>query len=854
MFYNRSLIYVVILAVVFVLIPKGLLAQPTQKNPLVEDQLYQIFTDYYFFRREAGFAREMSKHETFLRWLYDGIISEVKKRKKEDLYGSLRAITPPELVGFDESNYALPENFDDSAANIYYLAWERFRRDEFNHKYIQARLIKSRLINSGTSSQRQRMFQFDLRQALNSYLYERYAEAVLRFNELIEEYGYKNVTDIIFYRAESYFTLQLLDRASQDYKYLIGSGENRQHHRKALQRLLAISGDNGDVEQALRYWEQYLELYGQTHDQEYWETSELAARYHMIAGNFIGARDIFDQIPPSSDVFIRARLFAAQCALSLIDLDDAEQRYMKLVGESLNSVRIDDETREQARLKNSYVSYLRGDYDLAFVNSTEVTGPAHVKENAEICSIWSIFKLEHYKHAIKIGQDFLKDYPNSRYLYEIKALIAFCYEKIDDDSTSLNEYRRILEVVDDVQEYRNINLEKSKIKDTVSELLLLEKELFVKGYRDLFPKYLNLRRNLAQLTEQIKLYEGYKSNPDIKEMVKERALLAKMLEDQADLEREIFESDEIKYKTKFNNIIADIGDLNKKIGAGIRYKLSKKNLIQQEQRQSFTKVIKDSLKLHYEKEQLSIDNTLNEIREVEDHAREIGDPELMIDLKGVEQELTYLKGQLLNIQKDICVKDSVEVSSHLEYWSEFANIRNIYSGIDFDSYGNQHVRLESLDNYIQRLNQILAVRSRVPEEFEDLPTELIPNIQPDVKTYTAPPTPMWISHTFDISNLKVIDEEPIEKPIEKPSEESIEDVILDKPMDMEEKKEGESDVQDIRNETENTEEAPVPVTKPELEDDNQKSESTEEKTPAESEPPSSTEPENRQGQEEPSQP
>ncbi len=713
------------------------------REPPKED-LYQVYAELFFMKRELNQAMEMSVREGFLNWLYYGIVLEVRKRKSSDPDLTLDALNPIELEGYSEETYQLPENIDDLPLQESYLAHEKFERDEYNHKYLKARLIKEKLITTASPKQRLRMFNKDLSSTITTYTEGHYTEAVLKFDELIKEYGFDDLDDIFFYRGESYFALNLSNIAIRDFERVISSPNvDPKYHKTALNRLISLYGNLGNLEKLKEHWENFQESYSATQDNEYWQVVELVARYLMIVGDLTGSKALFDQIPQSNGLFPSSQLLAAQSSLMQLDLDDAERRFNLLISYNNGNVPVSPEITNEAILKLGYVNFLRGDYNDAYSYFSEVNGDESLREIALISSAWSLYRINAYDKVINTCTDFVSQFPNSEYQYEAIALMGHCQEVIGQDTIAVNLFEEIMSAVDDRQDYRDFVYEKRQIANLSSDLNLIESEVFGKNRRESFDKYLSVRKKLTTLKQKIRLAEGYKSNPDLEDMVVEQALLANVINGQNELEETLLTiQDRIKI-SDYEEILTNLSDLSHQVSGGIEYQLSQLNLTQREEKQRHEAMLSDSLVQSTNREIQSIDKSLEKVNDIKNSIADANSPELMIELTAINVDLQNMRKKLLHAQTNLSGYGEVEMTSSLDEWSDFAYLRFTYGGLNFDNFSAQQNRLVELDKYIQQLSQILADRNRVDEDSTKLSPNLLLASGPGEEPYRAPPIPLW---------------------------------------------------------------------------------------------------------------
>lgn len=753
MFSRRSFHSIIFLVVILVFCTSSADAQTPLPQGVPEDMLYRVYSEFYFFQRKADLSLEMSLGESFLSWLYEGINAEVVKRQKEDITGTLEALSPPELRGYSDADYAIPADLDEKPLHVRYLLREGFERDEYNHKYLIARLIKDRLFQSATPDQRKRMFRWDLKTAILAYRDGLYRDAVLRFDELTERYGYSAMADIVFYRAEAYLELQLYEQAEQDYNLVLEQGDDLYQRRKSLEHLLAIEGDRGNTQRVEQLWDQYVLVTEDNQDEEFWNTLDLTARCSMIAGDWEIARELFDRIPSTSDGYIAAQLNAAECALRLLDLQDAEDRLQPIADGNIGRVSVPSDEKERARLLTGYIDFLHGDLDLAFVNLSLIDGSEEVNETASIGCAWALYKLGYYNQVVNVCEQFLKDFPQSQYQYEAIALIGFSQEIMDNDSTAIVKYKEIMTAVDDRQEYYDFNYERKAITDASKVLKLIEQSIFEQGRRDLFGRYFTLKRRINNLLNKLNWAESLKSSLFIKEFIAEQKLIYEIFKNQDEINEAIREVEDPRSYRKFESIKDDLMDLATELKAGIKYESTQTTLIQREERARFNTMIGDSLRARTEREVDATRRTLSVVRSTFDQVEDVADPAQLVDLVGLEFEVVSQLDRLIRVQQRLYSLEQAEVTSNLDKWSDFAYQRYTYKGLNFEDLYADQERLEDLDSYVQHINQMLGLRGQVTEDTVSLAANLMLTYMID-DLYTAPRVPMW-----DPSKLLVEDVE-----------------------------------------------------------------------------------------------
>lgn len=706
------------------------------------DALFKAYTQYYFAMRDLDFSLEMSLRESFLGWLYSGINQEVAARSNEDPSGTLSAISPPELNGFDEASYAYPDSLADAPMRIQAAAWEKYQRSEYNHKYLQARLVKDRLIRSATPAQRDRMFRSDLESTLFAYRDAQYREAILRFDELIDGYGFTDLADVAFYRGESYLAIQLYDQARADYQYVIANSQQPWYKLKALQKLISLSGDRGAYDDVEKYWEQFTAESGEQKDASYWEAAELAGRYLFAGEQWKRAQAIFEMVPKDSPSYFFCALRAADCATAQLELDQAKTRYESLLTEKVGKASLPENLRDEATLKLGYIDYLKGDYDKAYLKLSKVEADGDIGERAEIGSIWSLYRLSAYPQVAERAAKFITDHPQSQYQYEARCLIGFSAEMTGKTGDAIDNYKVVMSALDDRQEFHDYNYELETVTRDVARLKELETAIFSEGESEFFPEYLAIRKELGGLMDGIKLARSMRATPFLKEIIKEQKELLDLFQEQAVLERNIHDSQDTRLHDDFDQVVGELADIGSQLSGGVKYYMNQKSLIQREEDKRFESQMSDTIRKQLDQEWAETQQAQALVRQYMESA-EGSDAQTLVDLASVEVTLDGVQDRILRVKADLSKYGQDVVASNLDEWSDFAYQRYAYGGINFDYLYTRENRLGQLDTYISQVNGMLQAREAARRDTLKLAADLALASQPGQTAYYAPAVQLW---------------------------------------------------------------------------------------------------------------
>jgi hypothetical protein len=739
---RRSLSCLVVLAVALTLSPRGSAAAPDPAERGSSDQLFQAYSEFFFVRRDLDFAMEMSLRESFLTWLYGGISEEVYYRSKEDPAGTLEAISPPEISGLDEEDYNFPDSLLDAPLRIRYLAMEEYQRTEFNHKYLQARLMKDRLIQRATPDQRRRMFKRDLESTFMSFRDNLYRESILAFDELIDRYGFTDVSDLAFYRGESYLGIQLYEKARENYQLVLDSSTDPWFKSRALERLQAFAGDHGDMEILKSLWSQYASEAGDKKSPEFWETAFSTARYLISGREWKLAQQIFDSIPADFERYQEATLRGADCSFYLRDFDNAKNRYGSLLDVKKGKKAPAKPLAIEANLKLGYIDYLEGHFEEAFTRFNGIEAEGEMAERVTLAAIWSLYRLSSYQQVIERSNQFLLDFPASQYQYEARSLAGYSQDMMGRSDVALSNYKEVMSALDDRQDFYDFNFELEAIERSLGKAQELESAIFLGGERDLFPDYLEVHRNLQKLVDGIRFARALKSTPMLKEVIQEQKDLFQLYKEQDGLEAQIMESQDTKLFDQYQDVLSQLTDIGSQLTSGLRYFMKQKSLIQREQDNIYEMQKSDSLRAQLAREWAASEAAVMLVRKYRDNSRG-ADAMTLVELTSVETRLSGLQDRILRVQSELHKYGQQSVVSNLDAWSDFAYQRYTYGGLNFDYLYSQENRVNQLDEYIQKVGSLLQQREALRADTMTIAANLRQSGKAGDQPFFAPSVPLW---------------------------------------------------------------------------------------------------------------
>jgi len=706
-----------------------------------DQEQYRIMAASYVYSRSLDFKDEMMSREWYLLNMVEGINKELKARRKEGMLVAPAELIPPEIEKPTLKKYKLPLGLEkEPSAGAKYIAWETPLREDYDQKYLQARIIKDKLLGTATPSQLKRMFEYDVRAGLDHYADKEYRQSLLFLDEAVDRYPYADITDVLQYRAEAFIGMKLYDEAVRDFRIVMQISVDKTVRRETIEKLIILLGEKGEIDEIRVLWEEYTQIVGKE-NKLYWNTAFNVASYLFVNNIHDEAKALFDSFPEKHPRYAEARLRAADCSLRQLNLEEADQRYFILVKKRLKGKGITPYIIGEARLKLGYIDFLRGDYDLAFINFNQADQSDQIDEQSTMAAAWALYQLKAYPQAVKLAKEVLKNYPNSPRQYEAQCLIGFSSEKMKMGSSALDNYTSIMTAMDNRQDFRELNYEKREAELIIKQVRALEESIFLYGREDLFVSYKAMRKNALILMERINIAETVKNNPILLVIMEEQREVMRVMEEYAAVN-----ADEADYWNSFtytfDKNVYRMLDAFTGLERAKNFYYNKKTLVQQEEKRIFDAEIHDSLRARVTSEFAVVQDKLRAIRsQVKAERGSSGAEETGV----VSNEYDNIIRRDSLIHSRLAVPDDKDVppDSKIEDWSDFAYERYTYGGLDFDDMFIKQDKVKKIDHYIRNIDIILAGRRPVVIDTSTFPDNLFPRVVEGDTTYAAPAFPMW---------------------------------------------------------------------------------------------------------------
>ena len=310
---------------------------------------------------------------------------------------------------------------------------------KYNHlldyKLTQTRfeLIRTKLIKTATPAETQRMFQRDLRSALESYAAGDFALSRLQLLDVAAAYpGIQTVDDILFYAAESSFGLNFLDEALGTYRELTSRYPFSAYSGKALSKMVFIQYTYGQTDsmvqtfQRLQQFQKMAPAQNVLDDETAGVVAYLVGLAEFNRDAFMKAVAAFQQVPAATSFGPFAQYLTAACHSNMGNDAAALALYTRLTeppaGKVPDPVKI--QVKNNALLKMGLIHFERGDNELAASMFRRVDKGFESNDLNLLGRAWSAYRSGKPVEALQNAEALLQNSLFSNYQYEAKVLAA----------------------------------------------------------------------------------------------------------------------------------------------------------------------------------------------------------------------------------------------------------------------------------------------------------------------------------------------------------------------------------------------------------------------------------------------
>lgn len=656
------------------------------------DSTFQRARESWLRDRLKDLTRDMILQENLLVFRLESILDEARRtgQLEDAALERLLVENPPHVIS------EARELGDDGALDERLDFWMARQQEILSEKLELTLEYRRRLISAAPEERRLAMFRSDLGKALQAYAESSYDLAAELFDELIELYPYSNVDDLLFYLGEARLADGAWDSAVKAYHELLRRYPASDYRSDAFRHLLYVRAMFGQHATAVAECKEFSEdLAGASGEIAY-----LCGREHFLAEQFRAARRILDRVDKSDPAYIKARHLTGLAMILESQHEDAIIVFEELLvlprkrgfGKDPNAL-----IRADARLKLGYLYFDAGRFAEA-AEMFEQAAKGGDRPEALLGQAWSGMSLADHDRALSLSRELVEHYPSSPHRYEAMTLAGFAAEQMDEVPEARDWYGQVLDEAERNEELRELAGERRQVLQMLRQLVEMEPGVFAQDGSASFGQYLDLRRQARILMRRVKYSELQTANNGMQVFVEERQQIIELARQLRTLLDAQADASDAGTRQELASLHRETRQLMNKIRLAGFVEIQRQPLMIHERTLQSVNSMLDSLALSSTAELQHLSRV-----EAQLDAEPVGGFEQVLYRDRLDQfgeRVEKLRSRAGRMKRR-------PINSNLGRWSELAFSRLAIGDIEFDELQRIEDRLEELDGYLERIDELL---------------------------------------------------------------------------------------------------------------------------------------------------
>lgn len=455
----------------------------------------------YIARQSVSAESELAGTQNFVSVLYRNTTREIKERLSEKLpasealkyWGNIDELDSYESIKLNP----LSPTLGSLSKELIFL-----RKAKVRLAYERIVEIRESILSNSTPSQVQRMFSRDLESFGKLYKGKRFDAAVLGFEFLVSDYPYKDVDDIKFLIAESYFELKNYPKAISAYENALKLALTEEDKNRAIEKLSVLYLASADSRK--------LNNLSNSSSQNGIPNTYLGI-IESKKGNNPKALKSVGKVTLESDEYEKAKFIQGQLSLLLEKVEDALSNFSYLANleNPLNRNLAEYSKVKLAQIAIGQNQFVKADSILETVD--EDFG----KYDEVIASqMWSAHFVKNSARVIELGEIALKDYPKSKKTYEVLSLLSFHKQMTEWPNRQSESFEYVYNAFLNLEEAKELNVEYIKLTEIEIDLKANLPEVIAEDNFSLADSLASQLENVKTLKGQIeknyiRIYKNY---------------------------------------------------------------------------------------------------------------------------------------------------------------------------------------------------------------------------------------------------------------------------------------------------------------------------------------------------------
>ncbi|KAA3602777.1 MAG: hypothetical protein DWQ06_06285 [Calditrichaeota bacterium] len=444
----------------------------------------------YIASQNAVAESELSGTQMFISVLYRNTTREIKSRLSEKLstpealayWGEIDKLDSYESIKLE----SVPLTLGSLSQELFFL-----RKAKVRLAYERILEIRKRILSSSSSSQIQKMFSRDLTSFAKLYKAKKYDAAVQGFEFLVEDYPFKDVADVKFLIAESYFELKNYPKAISSYEEVLKLALDENDKNIAIEKLSLLYLASVDSRK--------LTDLANSSSQNGTSSIYLGIVENK-KGNNLKSINSVSKVPLDSKEYENSKFIQGQLSLLQGKVDDSigHFTYLASLENPLNSF-----LKEYSKVKLAQIAIGQNQFVLS--DSILMTVDKDFGKYDEVLTtqMWCAHFIQDSPKVIELGEVVLKEYSGSNKTYEILSLLNFHKQLIEWPNQQTEAFEYVFDAFLNLEEAKELNSEYIKLTEIGIDLKANLPKVIAENDFAFADSLASQLRNIGNLKKQI---------------------------------------------------------------------------------------------------------------------------------------------------------------------------------------------------------------------------------------------------------------------------------------------------------------------------------------------------------------
>lgn len=599
--------------------------------------------------------------------------------------------------------------------------WRAQKIADYQLRLTQYRIVYTRLLQTGSPTDRERMLERAMSDAMMNYTEQHFDLAEMQFSDILKHYHiyFPKMDGVLFYIAESNYAQSFYDVAFEHYDLIVNNHPDSKYTGQVLWKLMVIAFTYEWNSKFFTYFEKLQELPNHENLEEMNQAYYLAGYMYATTGKFKQAQYCLQKIASGEEYYLPGQYLLGIVYVNLDNYNQARTIFETLAktqnypwsGVNLAVL------RNEATIRLGFLYYQRGEYQKAMDVLSQVSKGFHEYDKSLMVQAWAKLKTGQYEASLGKINDLFSEYLSSGYTYEALVLSAHCKQILSQPDAAKRDLKYVTSSIDVMKLTNEYNLERKRIIEQSRELERLENMILERQDAGLYTEAVKIRDTINEALLAFH-YRGVAGSQLIDEFNDERKEVIRQIEQfdgiiesaeaagKKDIMRNAMRQrdrliqilDEYKSDRNITNINYFIDHPLATQEGGIQYRRGiVKNMFQE---------IMDEKK-HLERDIQATTELLTKFGSDQKMSNEI-------DLEMLEEELADLHKQLNRLQIWLAKNPVNEIQTNFQEWADFSGF-----GMSDINFSNLQEKDHEINTYSQNILEIERLLSDKRKALED---------------------------------------------------------------------------------------------------------------------------------------